>query len=194
MIKFKTILLVAIFYLSQSNMGLLMADNELPPTVYYSPDKLYSIEISKLDDQGGIDRFLFLKKQGKIIIATKTIGYLQNVYWSPNGKYVAVNNRRGHFGDYLWVFSMDGKIVKKPDDPIKNIIINPYSEFHDDDLYSGFIFTLGWNDKNQLTIKECNLYKNMPDYLEYISYCSISNNQLVTDKQEIHKKPRSDEK
>lgn len=184
----KTILVSAV---CSACVGIVIADEQLPPTEYNSPDHLYKIKLSKLDNKGGIDRTLYLKKQGKVMIAEGTIGYLQEVFWSPNGKYVAVNNRRAHFGDYLWVFSLDGKVVKKPDDPIERILKNdPYPEFHDEDLFRGYTFAVGWNKGNQLIIKETQLFKNMPEYLEYLYYCSISDDHLKTDRQEIHKKPR----
>ena len=40
-----------------------------------------------------------------------------DTFWSPEGRYVAVVNRRANSGDYLWVFSLgDGRTVKKPVD------------------------------------------------------------------------------
>jgi hypothetical protein len=63
------------------------------------------------------DSILVLLERGRPIIKVPTTGYLINAIWSPNGRYVAVNNRRGNSGDYVWVFSLDGaRSLKRPDD------------------------------------------------------------------------------
>lgn len=46
-----------------------------------------------------------------------TCGYITSASWSPNGRMVAVNNRRGNAGDYLWVFDLvDRGVPKRADD------------------------------------------------------------------------------
>lgn len=63
------------------------------------------------------DYTLILSNRKRLLSKVSTTGYLIDALWSPDGRYVAVNNRRGNSGDYVWVFSLtDGKSVKKPDD------------------------------------------------------------------------------
>lgn len=60
---------------------------------------------------------LKLTAHGKEILKLPTHGYILSAFWSPDGKYVAINNRRDNSGDYLWVISMtNGKVVKAPDE------------------------------------------------------------------------------
>jgi hypothetical protein len=63
------------------------------------------------------DCTLVLFKRERAILKVPTIGYLIEALWSPDGRYVAVNNRRGNSGDYVWVFSLNGgRSLKIPDD------------------------------------------------------------------------------
>jgi hypothetical protein len=44
-------------------------------------------------------------RSGKQNVAKyRTEGYLIDAFWSPDGRYVAVDNRRANSADYLWVF------------------------------------------------------------------------------------------
>ena len=63
------------------------------------------------------DCTLILSRNNRVLSKRPTTGYLIDALWSPDGRYVAVNNRRGNSGDYVWVFSLrDGRAAKKPDD------------------------------------------------------------------------------
>ena len=45
------------------------------------------------------------------------MGYLLDVFYSADNRYVAINNRRANAGDYLWVISLrDGQPLKIPED------------------------------------------------------------------------------
>jgi hypothetical protein len=86
-----------------------------------SPDGRFSIDISeKLHPQG--DEFadfftLELKSASGTLASYPTSGYLTEVHWSPGSDFVAINNRRGNSGDYLWILSLkDGSALKRPDD------------------------------------------------------------------------------
>lgn len=67
-----------------------------------------------------LDGFTLTIRDGKRLVASEpTSGFLLGTHWSANGKYVAVNNRRGNSGDYLWIFSFpDGRCLKRPDDEV----------------------------------------------------------------------------
>jgi len=160
---------------------------------YFSPNGLYSIEIIDAPTKG-IDRLLVLKRQNKVLIEKKTVGSLLSVCWSPDKKYVAVNNRTAVFGDYLWVLSLsDGRVVRKPDDYINPLKKDPYSnnnDFKDDDIFMQFTLSNGWNTLNQLIVREDYYYKNNAYYLEYVYYCQAKKDQLIADKEEVFKKKR----
>ena len=87
-----------------------------------SPDGVYSIRIIEERTPGGsvIENFtITLFKQGNAISKQPTTGYLMTAYWSTDGKYLAVNNRRGNAGDYVWIFALpSGEVLKRPDDKI----------------------------------------------------------------------------
>jgi hypothetical protein len=56
---------------------------------------------------------------GKVVAQVPTCGFIMNVYWSLDGSLIAVNNRRGNSGDYLWIFTIPGgKCIKRADDKI----------------------------------------------------------------------------
>ena len=62
--------------------------------------------------------FTIAVRNGKQYVAKyPTEGYLIDAFWSPDGRYVAVDNRRANSGDYLWVFRLrDGHAIKMPVD------------------------------------------------------------------------------
>lgn len=97
------------------------AENDEPPHELFSPDKRYSVKM--LDTAlPGVDPddecFTLVVRAGdRVLSRLPTMGYLIDAFWSPDGKYVAVNNRRANSGDYLWVFSLpDGRAIKTPVD------------------------------------------------------------------------------
>jgi hypothetical protein len=91
-----------------------------------SPDKSYSVEIIRKPSPGanGDDATLVIAKGEKAIAQVPTSSSSDlplEAYWSPNGKYVAVNKygsiRRG--GDYLWVFALpSGNAVNRAGDSL----------------------------------------------------------------------------
>src|SRR5712692_10131172 len=82
-------------------------DTYRPSTEIFSPDRRFSVKIidTALPGSDPYTGFftIVLQNQGKILSEYPTIGYLINLFWSPGGTSVAVNNRRGIDGDYLWI-------------------------------------------------------------------------------------------
>jgi hypothetical protein len=63
------------------------------------------------------ERTLRVSAGSKTLAQFPTMGYLMDVFFSPDSAHVAINNRRANAGDYLWVLSLrDGKAIKMPDD------------------------------------------------------------------------------
>ena len=97
-----------------------------------------------------------------------TSGHLLSALWSPDSKYVAVNNRQGNAGDYVWVFSLiDGKVLKVPlgsaskdedeatrfaDNLVKEIAIT-IPGMANKPLLRFFSVATSWLKENQLQIK-----------------------------------------
>ena len=101
-----------------------------------------------------------------------TFGYLLDVIFSPDSRFVAVNNRRANAGDYLWVISLkDGSPIKVPDDVEWGRKLGKIAGDHlpnevmpevrrlcpdciADGVRHGFLFAQRWNGPNELTVIE----------------------------------------
>lgn len=109
----------------------LAADADQPagvPSRLLSPNGSYAVEIfdTALPNSDPYESFytLSLSHGGKVVSKFPTEGYLLNALWSPDGKYVAINNRRGSSGDYVWVLRLrDGKAIKVPTDDAAGLIV-----------------------------------------------------------------------
>ena len=91
-----------------------------PPAKLESPNRDYVIEMRDNDDASASydnDRLLVISRNGKQIASQKTFGYLSgDASWNESGTLVAINNRRGNAGDYVWIFSLpDGRCLKSAD-------------------------------------------------------------------------------
>jgi hypothetical protein len=129
------------------------------PDKLQSPDGKYSVEIVRKALPGAdqlIDFFtLVLSKREKAVTKVPTSGYLTAAHWSPNRKYVAVNNRRGNSGDYLWVFALpSGEVLKKPDDKIgeawekaaAQAVEKEFPAANDESFIRGWVTATGWKE------------------------------------------------
>lgn len=68
---------------------------------------------------GGFEGRSLVLRQGDAEIGRfPTFGYVMNFYASPDHRFVAVNNRRGNSGDYLWIIGADGRVLKRPEDEL----------------------------------------------------------------------------
>jgi hypothetical protein len=111
----------------------------------------------------------------KALAEFPTMGYLLNVFFSPDDAYVAINNRRANSGDYLWVISLrDGKAIKMPDDVAEEVgkkdlggiagdrwsdqsrpeVIALCPTCTSDDLRHSFLFSTGWTSSGELKVVE----------------------------------------
>src|SRR4030095_6237038 len=93
------------------------ANNESgPPSQVCSRDSKYCVAM--IATVGHPDECtLRVSAGGKRLKEFPTMGYLSDVFFSPDNTHVAINNRRANSGDYLWVISLrDGTAIKMPDD------------------------------------------------------------------------------
>lgn len=57
-------------------------------------------------------QWLVLRRRGKVIVRYPFDSYFGRAYWSPSGKYVAVDNHYGHYAWNVWVLSLrDGSVI-----------------------------------------------------------------------------------
>lgn len=94
---------------------------EEPPARIESPDGKTSVRILHEAMPGtdpGTEFFTLEVLRGeKALLRVPTEGYLLTAHWSPDGNFLAVNNRRGNSGDYVWVFDLaKAATLKTPDD------------------------------------------------------------------------------
>jgi len=99
------------------------AESDEPPASIQSPDGQSAVRIIHSAMPGADELFDFFTIEvlvgKKVVSRYPTSGYLMKAEWSADGKWMAVSNRRGNSGDYLWIFSLPGgKCVKRPDDAL----------------------------------------------------------------------------
>jgi len=92
-----------------------------PGTLAASDGRAISVKIEESPTPANQeeDRWLVLRRGADEIGRFPTIGYVLQSYLSPNQQLIAVNNRQGNSGDYLWVIATaDGKALKRPGDDL----------------------------------------------------------------------------
>ena len=141
-----------------------------PPKRISSPDGKYAVEIVEkaLPGSDSLDQFtLIVSGNGKTLAEVPTFGYLIAAHWSSDGKYVAVNNRRGNAGDYVWVFDLNsGKVLKQPDDKngedwekaAADAVHKELPSANEDTLVRDWVTAQGW-DGNQLKVVVRSVYR-----------------------------------
>lgn len=110
-----------------------------PPEELFSPNHRFSIKLLHKAlagfDAADFCFTLAVYDRERCLSEFPTVGYLLEAFWSPDGEYVAVNNRRANNGDYLWVLRLaDGKAVKKPvdadDEPMTAVRSEQFKQLH----------------------------------------------------------------
>jgi hypothetical protein len=100
-----------------------IAAEDQPPQELYSPNHRYSVRIlsSALPGADRYDGFFTIAvcRDEQYMAKYPTVGFLLDAFWSPDKKYVAVDNRRANSGDYLWMFRLrDGRAIRMPVDAV----------------------------------------------------------------------------
>src|SRR6266536_3613140 len=143
-------------------LSLTLAKSAAEPFELASPDGLYTLTI--IDKQlphadpvvGNLT--LVLSRGHQVLSKAPTTGYLIDAMWSSENRYVAVNNRRGNSGDYVWVFSLlDGKILKKPDDKSFSLPLDQITKIcpqcNEGNFDRDLTIAKSWNSANELQIE-----------------------------------------
>jgi hypothetical protein len=159
------------------------AAEDNPPEELYSPDQRYSVKIlhSALPGADPHDGFFTIAvRSGEQYVAKyPTIGFLIDAFWSADGKYVAVDNRRANSGDYLWVFRLsDRHAIRMPVDAIPGHpedayekytahlverVTSKFPELTYDEFRKLFTFAKGWTDSGDLIVKTNFAFRNLPE-------------------------------
>jgi hypothetical protein len=183
---------------------------EEPPNELYSPDHRYSVTILQTalpgsDPYGGF--FTIAVRHGKRGLSKyPTEGYLIDAFWSPNGRYVAVDNRRANSGDYLWVFRLsDGRAIKMPVDAnlghsedvydkyaeeVVNRVTAVYPELTYGQFRKLFVFAKGWTNSGELHVKSNLAFRNLENAIGVVwEIYKIEDDQLVLIQRRIEKAP-----
>ncbi|HJT79876.1 MAG TPA: hypothetical protein VJ719_01660 [Chthoniobacterales bacterium] len=141
-----------------------------PPKRISSPDGKFAVEIvdEALPGTDSLDEFtLIVSANGKTLSKVPTYGYLIAAHWSGDGKHVAINNRRGNSGDYVWVFDLNsGKAVKQPDDrngeawqkAAADAVHKEFPSANEDTLIRDWVTAQGW-ENNLLKVVVRSVYR-----------------------------------
>jgi hypothetical protein len=130
-----------------------------PPAKLVSPDGRFTV---KLEPNASDTNLMSLLNHENVIAEVPTYGYMLSAFWSEDGRYLAINNRRANAGDYLWVFSLpDGKCIKQPDDIVGESFrsgaikyfgaINPAAK--ESSMIRDTLVATGWKEKHDLQIQ-----------------------------------------
>lgn len=174
--------------------GAILPAQEEPPKKLDSQDGTYSVRIIEEALPGAdeaIDFFtMVLSKNGKEVAKVPTFGYLISAQWSPDGKHVAVNNRRGNAGDYVWVFALpSGKVLKRPDDnageawdkAATTAIQKKFPGASDESLIRSWTIATGWR-QGQLQFLVRGRYRGEENALHFEGVADPSNWKITSSK------------
>jgi hypothetical protein len=144
---------------------------------------------------------------GKTLAELPTMGYLMDVFFSPDNAHVAINNRRANAGDYLWVISLrTGKAIKMPDDAAEEAgkkdlgkiagdhwsdqsrpeVIDVCPTCTSEDLRHSFLFSTGWTPSGELKVVEELEFSN--GWIAVNNLCRLSETGLSVADQKVVKK------
>ncbi len=161
-----------------------IAAEDEPPAELCSVDRQHCITIlhSALPGSDPYNGFFTIAvRRGQQYMAKyPTIGYLIDAFWSPDTKYVAVDNRRSNSGDYLWVFRLsDGRAIRMPVDAVPVHPEDAYEKYVEDLVYHVsrkfpeltsrefrklFTFAKGWTNSRDLIVKTNFAFRNLPEH------------------------------
>lgn len=180
------------------------AASNSPPVQLCSHNRTFCVEIidKALPDSDPYEGFytIVLSKRGHALSQLPTEGYLLGALWSPNGKYVAVNNRRGSSGDYVWLFRLtDGKALKVPHDEAAEDIVQQVSrkfpQFTKQTFNRCYTLARHWNTRNEIEIRTEVQFFNLSNAIIRVDEVDkIEGDRLVTVSQSIQEVPQRNKK
>jgi hypothetical protein len=168
-----------------------------PPSEISSPDGAYSVRILNTALPGSDPNRGFytleLLRRGTVLSKHATEGYLLEAFWTSDGKFVAVNNRRGSSGDYLWIFRLsDGKALKEPNDSeTPSFVSRVQAKFHDlsnDTFNRRYTLARGWETSKHLRVRTSLQFFKVDGAEIYVDQlCNIENEKISVIREVITK-------
>jgi hypothetical protein len=169
-----------------------------PPSEIAAPNKKSSVSIEHraLPGSDRVDEFftLVLHVHGRPVREVSTMGYLLDAFWSPNSRYVAVNNRRSNAGDYLWVFSLPGgQVLEAPDDARGAVLAQraatkfPELALADFDRFSNV--AKGWTGSGELEVESRIVFHRPNVVIIRRALYQVEEGELVLRKEDFKKTP-----
>jgi len=168
-----------------------------PPREIFSPDGAYSVQIlqTALAGSDPYNSFYTLEvsRRGTVLSKYATEGYLLEAFWSADGKFVAVNNRRGSSGDYLWIFRLrDGKALRVPNDnEVSSFVNHVQAKFHDlsnDTFNRRYTVACDWETSKLLRVRTTLQFFNLDDAEIHVDrLCSIEGENISVIREVITK-------
>lgn len=155
---------------------------------------------------------LRVSASGMTLAEFPTMGYLLDVFFSPDNAHVAINNRRANAGDYLWVISLqNGKAIKMPEDVAEDLGIKEAGRIAGDhwsdqstpeiialcptctseDLRHSFLFSTGWNTSGELKVAE--EFEFSKGWIAVNNLCRITEKNLSVAQEKVVKESRPSE-
>lgn len=182
-----------------------------PPEEVCSPDNKYCVRMVPKPGQPD-ECTLRVSASGKTLAEFKTMGYLLDVFFSPDNARVAINNRRANAGDYLWVISLrDGRAIKMPDDVAEELgkkeagkiggdhwsdestpdILALCPTCKNNDSNHSFLFSTGWKSSNELNVVE--EFEFSKGWIAVKNLCRVTETSLSVTEHEAAKENRPSE-
>ena len=187
------------------------ANESGPPAQVCSRDNKYCVHM--IPTPGHPDECtLRVSASGTTLVESPTMGYLLDVFFSPDNKYVAINNRRANAGDYLWVISSrNGQAIKMPDDVAEDLgkkeagtiagdhwsdqsmpeILALCPTCTRDDLRHSFLFSTGWKSAGELKVVE--EFEFSKGWIAANNVCRITGTSLSVAEHKVAKESRPSE-
>ncbi len=181
-----------------------------PPAEVCSRDNKYCVHM--IPTPGHPDECtLRISASGTTMAEFPTMGYLLDVFFSPDDAHVAINNRRANAGDYLWVISLpEGRALKVPDDVAEDLgkrelgkikrdywlestpeILALCPTCTKDDLRHAFLYSIGWKSSTELkVVEELEFSKG---WIAANTVCQISGTGLSLAEHKVAKESRPSE-
>jgi hypothetical protein len=202
-------ILLTVAFTALLSSAAIAAEDKLPEELY-SSDQRFSVSIlhNALPGADPYDGFFTIAvRSGQQYIAKyPTMGYLIDAFWSPDGKYVAVDNRRANSGDYLWVFCLsDGHAIRMPVDAAPGHSDDVYEKYAEDmvqrvtrkfpeltyhEFTKLFTFAHAWTKSGELEVKTNLGFRNLPDHIAFLlETYKIADDKLILINERTEKAP-----
>jgi len=179
-------------------MSVYANDDDVPPDQLFSPDKNFSVKMLPTPMPGvDADTYsdtLVVMAKDKVLSKQATMGYLLRAFWTADNNYVAVDNRRGNSGDYLWVFSLkNGHALRVPDDnaiqPFVDRVVKKFPECASHDFFKRLTEATSWKSPTELLVKTNISFEKIDSFFVITDTYKVEGAHLVLEADSIEKKP-----